>query len=277
MNIPHIPRRQAGAPPCGFTLIELLVVIAIIAILAAILFPVFAKAREKARQAACMSNEKQIGLAVLQYTQDSDELYPIGKVKNLTADYSLCGRGWATQVMSYVKSTGVFKCPSDPTTATAPLSPVSYAYSYNMGRGDPNGNISAVSIATLVSPAKTVMACEVKGATANLSDPTEAASPAAEGLYNDGGIYDTGYMGGRGNVNSAFSGPLGRHTDGSNYLLSDGHVKFMRGTRVSSGYTANAETNAQEDTGIYPKAAGSGFSGNAALTGQPYDATFSIR
>jgi len=66
----------------GFTLIELLVVIAIIAILAAILFPVFAKAREKARQTSCASNLKQIGLAFLQYGQDYDEIMPMGALTN---------------------------------------------------------------------------------------------------------------------------------------------------------------------------------------------------
>jgi prepilin-type N-terminal cleavage/methylation domain-containing protein/prepilin-type processing-associated H-X9-DG protein len=92
----------------GFTLIELLVVIAIIAILAAILFPVFAKAREKARQASCLSNQKQIGLAIMQYVQDYDETYPC------TCIYA---GGYVTfwnnfSLTPYVKSQQVFRCPS---------------------------------------------------------------------------------------------------------------------------------------------------------------------
>jgi len=90
----------------GFTLIELLVVIAIIAILAAILFPVFAQAREKARQTACLSNMKQIALGVQMYTQDYDELLPV-------AGYNAQCRGrWQWQVYPYVKNAQIFTCPN---------------------------------------------------------------------------------------------------------------------------------------------------------------------
>lgn len=89
----------------GFTLIELLVVIAIIAILAAILFPVFAKAREKARQASCLSNTKQIGLAVMQYAQDYDEMLPATYTQNPNTN-------WAQNIAPYCKNTQMFNCPS---------------------------------------------------------------------------------------------------------------------------------------------------------------------
>src|ERR1022692_1536581 len=97
----------------AFTLIELLVVIAIIAILAAILFPVFAKAREKARQTSCASNEKQLSLAMLQYVEDYDELFT--GLNNWGHDGD-----WATPLMPYVKSTGVFQCPDFTVAANQP-------------------------------------------------------------------------------------------------------------------------------------------------------------
>ncbi len=92
----------------GFTLIELLVVIAIIAILAAILFPVFAKAREKARQTSCLSNLKQIGLGMLMYAQDYDECVPEGDRSSTPP------RNWYDLVQPYVKNTQIFKCPTRP-------------------------------------------------------------------------------------------------------------------------------------------------------------------
>src|SRR6202046_5071058 len=93
----------------AFTLIELLVVIAIIAILAAILFPVFAQAREKARQISCASNEKQIGLAMLMYTQDYDEYYPIAWCPPSPAEYAATGAtgtNWQLNIEPYIKSGG---------------------------------------------------------------------------------------------------------------------------------------------------------------------------
>jgi len=99
----------------GFTLIELLVVIAIIAILAAILFPVFAKVREKARQTSCASNLKQIGLAVIQYTQDNDEAFPPAVQYSPAGDPAGGLIEWSSGLVvgPYLKSTSVLQCPSD--------------------------------------------------------------------------------------------------------------------------------------------------------------------
>ena len=94
----------------GFTLIELLVVIAIIAILAAILFPVFAQAREKARAAACLSNGKQMALGLMMYAQDYDERLP--RVWTPTFGAKNGPRDWKDDIQPYVKNVDVFRCPS---------------------------------------------------------------------------------------------------------------------------------------------------------------------
>jgi prepilin-type N-terminal cleavage/methylation domain-containing protein/prepilin-type processing-associated H-X9-DG protein len=115
----------------GFTLIELLVVIAIIAILAAILFPVFAKAREKARQSSCLSNVKQIGLGILQYAQDYDEMLPFGCLytgTDVTGYHGTVGELlWYDTIKPYIKSTQIYRCPSDKSTP--------YGYGYPAYRG----------------------------------------------------------------------------------------------------------------------------------------------
>src|SRR5437667_11863575 len=107
----------------GFTLIELLVVIAIIAILAAILFPVFAQAREAARKTSCLSNTKQLGLAAMQYVQDYDEMYPcnswdtpaIGTSDNDTRDPKFrSAMQWLWRMMPYMKNRQILVCASDP-------------------------------------------------------------------------------------------------------------------------------------------------------------------
>ncbi len=113
MSTRRIPQSKSSV---GFTLIELLVVIAIIAILAAILFPVFASAREKARQTTCASNLKQLGLAFVQYNQDYDEVYPCGRIITPTQNF---GVGWAGELYPYVKATAVYACPDDSTTVNA--------------------------------------------------------------------------------------------------------------------------------------------------------------
>src|ERR1035437_10614589 len=101
----YMTRRKTMTSRRGFTLIELLVVIAIIAILASILFPVFARAREKARQASCSSNEKQIGLAILMYVTDNDETYPF-------VDAGVGTSTWRMSVLPYIRNRQLFQCPS---------------------------------------------------------------------------------------------------------------------------------------------------------------------
>jgi len=255
------PRRKSS----GFTLIELLVVIAIIAILAAILFPVFQKVRENARRTACLSNTKQLAIAAIQYEQDSDEKTPGG------IDHNGLGSGWAGQIYPYVKSTGVFKCPDDSTNL--PGTNVSYGFNRNCSvyTYNPTPPVGQ-SLASFTSPAKSVLLFELTGSgyfdithpdtkvdgvqgdamgrlDPNVNNWYPGGSIAGCGL---GGPYDmvgyhtnpgeaqyvTGKL--RNSRNDAASiasfTPTPRHGDGANYTMADGHSKFFRPSSVSGGY-----------------------------------------
>ena len=242
----------------AFTLIELLVVIAIIALLAAILFPVFSRARENARRATCQSNLKQLGLGLIQYSQDYDEWLPSGSTDRA---------GWAGEIYPYVKSIQVFVCPSDPTVpGLSWQSTTSYALNSNFlfdwiyKSGWPADNYSTLS--SLTAPTSTVMGFEVTGC----SFPTpgvaiDTASPTADGYdaINWSGGYKTGQMGGRafGAGQHATTDPqVARHFDGANFLACDGHVKYLQGVQVSNGFSAQTASASQGTVSTFATSAG---------------------
>ena len=224
----------------AFTLIELLVVIAIIAILAAILFPVFARARENARRASCQSNLKQIGLGVLQYMQDYDESMPPTYVGS---DYtynnpSTNSYKWMDACYPYIKSEQVFVCPSDtinpPYTYYKNLTAQSKNYGsyvaneayYVAGdnRTAPFGGSGAPTIRTaqITQPAETAMVLEAYCPVYGYEFYTTDANPSGPTAYNSTPAILA-------NVNSSGNQYiLARHLETTNVLWCDGHVKSLK-------------------------------------------------
>ena len=230
----------------GFTLIELLVVIAIIAVLAAILFPVFANAREKGRQAACLSNEKQMGLAVMEYVQDYDECYPCG-----INDPGSAGGGWAGQIFPYVKSAGVYACPDDTSKPYGSWQTISYAYNWTFTfAGNQINNVAAgpVILPKLNASSLTILFCEIQGDSAPLTPlgVNEATSAVANDSCGTGypGVQTGWFTGKLGFATGSPPGRTwaqipansnGRHNNGSNYIAADGHCKWLPASLVSAG------------------------------------------
>ena len=213
---------QFNKSKSAFTLIELLVVIAIIAILAAILFPVFARARENARRSSCQSNLKQIGLGIIQYTQDYDEAFPLLRA-NAAGDGDA---GVFVQIQPYLKSTQILQCPSEPNPPTVPNGTDYSDYAYNLGlgfgdNGTAGGGSRSLSQAVLTQPVLTVM--------------------ALDGQQYRGDNWSAG-CGGTISCAGALqvvqgSGAAQRHLETANMLFTDGHVKSYK------GQTANQSAN----------------------------------
>jgi prepilin-type N-terminal cleavage/methylation domain-containing protein/prepilin-type processing-associated H-X9-DG protein len=222
----------------GFTLIELLVVIAIIAILAAILFPVFARARENARRASCMSNLKQIGLGTMMYVQDYDERYPLGIVGDIgltgvdkisgspycdnmpcsmfTVDdgHAAGGSGkimsWMDLLQPYTKSTQIFVCPSQ---SSASYSGYGYSLYVNNLRISPE--IPIVQ-AQLNNPSVTAMMMDCNNQFCVYANPGDSFNPLSD---------------------TRRSAP---HLDGYNMAFADGHVKWLnKNNPIGINTTAN--------------------------------------
>jgi prepilin-type N-terminal cleavage/methylation domain-containing protein/prepilin-type processing-associated H-X9-DG protein len=249
--------RSSGRGPRAFTLIELLIVIAIIAILAAILFPVFARARENARRTSCQSNLKQLGLGIAQYLQDYDERYPF----NISySPYPCTGTGcntitfdaqtdptmpgavyqgqstgkassyaeikWSDLIMPYLKSTQLFVCPSNYFAAKNSLTRKfnSYGYSGVIGGWDRHTLTNSASV--IRGPALHQAEATRPAETLMLLDYGVPENPTASaGLYVYQYINNTRF--------ATLTPPAQRavlvHFEGLNICYLDGHVKWMKG------------------------------------------------
>jgi len=277
----------------AFTLIELLVVIAIIAILAAILFPVFATAREKARQTSCASNEKQLGLAFIQYCEDYDETWPFS---------STAGVGWAGPIYPYVKSKAVFLCPDDtflmpPANVSGGWTQLSYMFNANFDYGFSQFSTTSmtVTMSELGAPSSTDVLYESYTGMCLLSNDSSSTAGFAVTRSTDHWMADSWGVQAIGDyentqvpvsqsyvqsdqavVNGTLASSLAtwgpvpaRHNGGANWLAADGHVKYLIATQVGVGVEQPSATFKPES--FCPAACGADQMTAAAGTGNMSD------
>jgi len=250
----------------GFTLIELLVVIAIIAILAAILFPVFAQAREKARQTTCTSNLKQISTATLMYNQDYDEMFPVwaqDPERQMARPDGTIYQGkvtWPLLYMPYIKNQGVFRCPSDGQVASSvgPTWGKPFAMSYGTNlRIHRCADTSACAtgspraLASIDAPAETYWIADVwNGSPIGIESGPYAACKWSDGTQT----YGVDRMRFVQNATSCSGYPIPndpknpdastRHSGGNNVVFADGHVHWLRWQNIRWQQTCPAGVNA---------------------------------
>ena len=215
-SIHKLEGRRSSRAKFGFTLIELLVVIAIIAILAAILFPVFARARENARRTSCLSNLKQIGLAVMQYTQDYDERYPFIPWDGGNTIAS------GTVLQPYAKSAQLFRCPSDSRGAMqADFKNQSYAYNVHYFSAGSYAAPQVRSMASVQNAAQLGIMWGGRGGNSFIFDhpcgPLNGGDPITR---IEGQIFSSNAEARQG------------HLDGGVFAYADGHAKWVNGSGI---------------------------------------------
>ena len=228
-------KRTTALAQSAFTLIELLVVIAIIAILAAILFPVFAQARESARITSCTSNVKQIGLAFKQYSQDYDETLPYRRLYDPVAKLNVAN--WKHLVYPYTKNYDIYKCPSNPAAKiqdetvsgyVAGITPTYRSYFYYQNEAlqpaNPDGSRPPYKEVLLAYPATTVLIGEDKA-------PEADYGPWESVFYNN---YGNGVFAG-----TNWGGYHRASDRKGNIGFADGHVKFTDWQTVCAPANAN--------------------------------------